>query len=95
MIDFRGYSNATEIIIPDEITLSTTDFNWMFSYMDNLKIVKIPNNITNMHSTFFYCNNLTSSPVCGDNVTDMRDAYTYCIKLMGSPACGPNVIDMS
>lgn len=48
MINFRTYSNATEIIIPDEITLSTTNFGSMFMYMYNLKTVKIPNNVTNM-----------------------------------------------
>ena len=94
MINFRGYSNATEIIIPDEITLSTTNFGSMFMHMYNLKTVKIPNNITDIGYTFFYCSNLTSPPVCGNNVTNMYSTYSYCTNLTGSPACGPNVTNM-
>ena len=94
MINFRKYSNVTEVFIPDEITLSTTNFSNMFSNMINLKKSTIPNNITDMSNTYYNCTNLTGSPACGPNVVNMANTYHNCIKLTGSPACGNKVTNM-
>ena len=94
MINFRNYSNVTEIIIPDEIELSLTNFSDLFNNMTSLRRTTIPNSVTNMFSTYYNCFSLIGPPVCGNNVTDMRTTYYNCRNLTGSPVCGPNVTNM-
>ena len=48
-----------------------------------------------MYSTYYNCQNLTGSPVCGNNVTNMTYTYYNCYNLTGSPVCGNNVTSMS
>ena len=48
-----------------------------------------------MCNTYYGCNNITGSPVCGNNVTNMSYTYYACSNLTGSPVCGNSVIDMS
>ena len=73
MMNFRQYSNLVEIDIPEEVTLSTTNFDRAFNSMKNLITCNIPyEKLTNMYMTYYKCDNLTGSPVCGDNVTDMN-----------------------
>ena len=47
-----------------------------------------------MYRTYWNCNNLTGSPVCGNNVTEMGSAYYNCTNISGNPACGKNVTGM-
>ena len=47
-----------------------------------------------MANTYYYCSNLTGSPVCGNNVTNMANTYFGCSNLTGSPVCGENVTNM-
>ena len=95
MMNFRQYTRMTKCVIPNNILLTSTDFNYAFYPMRSLKIVQIPNSVTNMASTYSGCWNLTGSLVCGNNVTNMRSTYYMCNNLTGSPVCGNKVTDMS
>ena len=88
-------SNLINIIIPNGVNLSTSNFYSAFSRMYKLKYIEIPyHKITNMGGIFDSCTNLVGSPVCGDKVTDMSLAYQNCSNLTGSPVCGNNVTDL-
>lgn len=77
MMNFRQYTNLTRVVIPNNIKLSTGDFNNAFNNMSNLKTYEFNHsNVTNISATYFNCQNLTSYPVCGNKVTDMSN--TYC-----------------
>ena len=66
----------------------------MKAYINSFTNLNI-NNVTSMFRTYYYCSNLTGSPVCGNNVIDMSYAYYYCRNLTGSPVCGSNVTNIS
>ena len=42
MMNFRNHPEITEVVIPDDIQLSSTDFSNMFSNMKNLKTAVVP-----------------------------------------------------
>ena len=52
-------------------------------------------NCINMCFSFYGCNNITGSPVCGKKTTDMSYAYYGCDNITGSPVCGENVVNFS
>ena len=89
MINFRKYPTITKVVIPNNVALSDTNFNWTFASMKNLNTVELPNDkLTNMYGTFSNCINLIGPPVCGENVIIMANAYYECKNLTGSPVCG-------
>ena len=47
MINFRQYPNCTKIVIPSDISLSTTNFSGAFTGMQNLQYLNIDKNIEN------------------------------------------------
>ena len=51
-------------------------------------------NVTSMINTYYFCGNLTGSPICGNNVINMWSTYCNCYKLTGSPVCGDKVTMM-
>ena len=94
MINFKKYNNVTDIIIGNEITLSTNDFSNMFGGMPNLTRLELPHSgIVNIDAMCAECTNLTTA-VCGDNVTNMYRTYRNC-KNLKTAVCGPNVTDFS
>ena len=88
MINFRQYPNCTKIVIPSDISLSTTNFSGAFINMQNLQYLDIDKNIENkidvISNVSTNCKNLIESPVCGPNVTDMTNAYYGCTNLTTS-----------
>lgn len=78
---------------------STASLSHWFYNCRNLMNINYTNfnydNVINMSNAYYYCTNLTGSPVCGSNVTNMFYAYYNCTNLTGSPVCGENVTNMS
>ena len=96
MINFRNYLNVTEIVIPNDIQLSSKNFSNAFKSMKNIIVSEFNHpSVTNIYSTYYSCYNLTGSPVCGKNVINMANAYYSCYNLTGSPICGNNVTNMA
>lgn len=76
MINFRQYNNITKVVIPNNIRLSTGDFNNAFNNATNLVTSKFNHpNMTHMGYIYYNCQNLTGSPACGNNVIIMYHAY--------------------
>ena len=96
MINFKQYTNLTDVVIPDAVQITNADFTNAFNNMQTLQYVRLPNRITNMYQIFNNCQNIIGqSPVCNNQVTNMSNAYQYCRNLIGSPVCGENVVNMS
>lgn len=103
MINFRQYPNCTKIVIPSDISLSTTNFCGAFAEMKNLQYLDIDKSIENQinvicnsvwsRSVCYNCRGLIKSAICGDNVTYMGSAYTNCTNLSAA-VCGDNVTSM-
>lgn len=94
MIDFKKYNQVTDVEIPNNIRLSTVDFCGMFSNMENLKNITIPDGVLSIRGLCSKCSNLENT-VCGDDIIDMAKAYYNCYNITGSPVCGPNVTNMA
>lgn len=95
MIKFKQYDSVTKIVIPNEVQLSSTNFDNAFASMLNVKEISIPSSVTIISNTYSGCSNLTGSPVCGNNVVNMHKAYYCCNNLTGSPVCGEKVNDVA
>jgi hypothetical protein len=92
-MNFRQYTNVTEIIIPEKVKVINS-IN-MCSHMQNLKYVNIMSNqIFSLQNSFNNCRQLEISEGCGPNVTNMYGAYQNCYNLT-TAVCGPNVTNMS
>ena len=93
MINFRQYPNCTKIVIPSDISLSTTNFCGAFAEMKNLQYLDIDKSIENQinvicnsvwsRSVCYNCRGLIKSAICGDNVTYMGGAYRGCTNIQG------------
>ena len=104
MINFRQYPNCTKIVIPSDISLSTTNFSGAFTEMRNLQYLDIDKNIENKidmisngYSSGALCSsciNLINRAICGDKVTYMVYVYQNCTNLT-TAVCGNNVTNMS
>ena len=67
MMNFRQYTNVTEVVIPNNIKLSSGYFNNAFGGMYNLVTSEFNHPcVTDMKHTYYGCINLTSSPACGN-----------------------------
>ena len=96
MINFKQFTNLTDVVIPNAVQLTNADFSSAFNNMQSLQYVSLPNRATNMYRVFNNCQNLIGeSPICSNQVTNMSNAYRYCSNLKGSPVCGENVTNMS
>jgi len=94
-MNFRKYSNITEISIPDTIVIENTDMSNAFYSMSNLKHVEFDHQyVSNMANMYTWCEKLIDNPSCGENVLNMYSTYYDCTNLTGSPVCGNNVKDM-
>ena len=90
-MNFRQYSNVTEIVVPRKVKVSNKNINCL--EMRNLVIGNIiSDSVTNMRYAYVNCTNLTTA-ACGNNVIDMTGAYANCNNLT-TAVCGPNVTSM-
>lgn len=93
MINFISYRNtATEIVIPEHVRLTNTNFSGKFQNMTKLTRVALPSRITNLFAAFYNCSNLLRQPECGEHVVDMSSAFYNCANLNGPITIGPNVV---
>lgn len=96
MFNFRKYSNnVSEIVIPDNVTLTNDNFSGKFSDMKMLTSVVIPSRITNISSAYSNCTNLIQQPACSDHVVDMSNAFNGCTNLNSVITIGANVVNAS
>jgi hypothetical protein len=96
MINFRQYYDMTKCIIPNNVTLTNTDFSFAFQdlyYGLQLQEFSIPDSVICIDGICQNCKQLTTA-VCGPNVTGMEAAYINCYNLT-TAVCGPNVTDMA
>ena len=84
MINFRKYPSLTKVVMANSIQRTDNSLYNAFYNMRNLTSANIPNTVTNMSSTYWNCQNLTGSPVCGNNVTSMSSTYRNCYNLHGN-----------
>lgn len=52
-------------------------------------------NVTDMSSAYYNCQNINMPPVCGPNVTKASNAYVYCYNMHHQPAMGNKLEDAS
>ena len=70
MINFRKYTNVTEIVIPEKVKF--TNSVSMCNNMRNLVTANVSStSVTTLYSSFYNCRNLRTPSVCGPNVTNM------------------------
>ena len=81
--DRETTNNIKNIVFKDKINIY--NLSMYFSLMKNVSSINYGglniNTIINMSETYYFCDNLTGSPVCGSNVTDMSYTYGFCYSL--------------
>lgn len=96
MLNFRQYSNVTQVEIPEFVRIKTGSLASSFPRMTSLKHVNINSkHLNNVSYCFNNCWNLISSPMNGKSIVNMSYTYQHCHNLVGTPVCGDTVINMS